>query len=87
MQHHLQSRGSAPPSSQQVQSQQAQEEIQNFLRAVDSYPERFAKEPRLSFQRYLRSFLSPPAEERGNTHRGKDESPRRRSHPPQTPAA
>ncbi len=29
------------------------EEIQKFLRALDSYPERVAKEPNVSFRRHL----------------------------------
>jgi hypothetical protein len=66
MQHHVQPRASAPPRSEQVQ-----EEIQNFLRAIDSYPNRFAKEPRISFQRHLRSFFSP-----GHTNRNHTQAPR-----------
>lgn len=30
-----------------------QEEIDNFLRALSSYPDRFAREPHLSFEQHL----------------------------------
>jgi hypothetical protein len=33
-----------------------EEEIQNFLRAVDSYPARVAKEPRVTFREHLSSI-------------------------------
>ena len=32
---------------------EAQQEIDSFLRAVRSYPDRFAREPYLSFQQHL----------------------------------
>jgi hypothetical protein len=32
---------------------QAQEEIDNFLKAMSSYPERFAVDPSLSFEEHL----------------------------------
>ncbi|MGA7592153.1 MAG: hypothetical protein WBW02_16685 [Candidatus Sulfotelmatobacter sp.] len=35
----------------------ASEEIKKFLRAVDSYPDRVAQEPGLSFHRHLADFL------------------------------
>ena len=31
-------------------------ELENFLRAVDSYPERFAREPDVSFEQHLNSL-------------------------------
>ncbi len=31
----------------------ARQEIENFLNALSSYPDRFAQEPRLSFQEHL----------------------------------
>lgn len=45
---------------------QALEELESFLRAVDSYPERFARDPEVSFEQHLHSlYLSgwggPPA--------------------------
>lgn len=74
MRHHVQPRESALPRSEQVQ-----EEIQNFLRAMDSYPNRFAKEPRVSFQRHLRSFFSPDRENRSHILSGRRFSPQKSS--------
>jgi hypothetical protein len=37
-----------------------QHEIDSFLRALYSYPDRFAHQPDLSFQQYLSSIPSPP---------------------------
>jgi hypothetical protein len=48
MYHHVQPRESDP-----LRNEQAVEEIQKFLRALDSYPERVAKEPNVSFRRHL----------------------------------
>jgi hypothetical protein len=36
----------------------AQREIDSFLRALDSYPDRFAREPYLSFQQHLSSIVT-----------------------------
>jgi hypothetical protein len=36
----------------------AQREIDSFLRALDSYPDRFAREPCLSFQQHFSSIVS-----------------------------
>ncbi|HEV8046371.1 MAG TPA: hypothetical protein VGP35_01485 [Terriglobales bacterium] len=36
-----------------------QPEIDSFLKALYSYPERFANQPDLSFQQYLLSIPSP----------------------------
>lgn len=38
----------------------SQQEIDSFLRALYSYPDRFANQPDLSFQQYLLSIPSPP---------------------------
>ncbi len=38
-------------------NEQASEEIQKFLRAVDSYPDRVAQEPGLSFRRHLANLF------------------------------
>jgi hypothetical protein len=38
--------------------EQVHEEIQNFLHALDSYPARVAKEPRINFQQHLSSFFA-----------------------------
>jgi len=52
MQHYVQ-----PHESVLHCNEQASEEIQKFLRAVDSYPDRVAKEPGLSFRRHLANFF------------------------------
>ena len=45
MHHHVQPRESERLRNKQASNKQATEEIQKFLRALDSYPERVAKEP------------------------------------------
>jgi hypothetical protein len=52
MQHHVQPRESIPHSNTQ-----ASEEIEKFLRAVESYPERVAQEPSLTFRQHLASLF------------------------------
>ena len=52
MQNHVQPRESVPQRTEQVS-----EEIEKFLYAVDSYPDRVAKEPGLSFRRHLSSLF------------------------------
>jgi hypothetical protein len=37
---------------------EVQREIESFLRAVKSYPDRFAREPYLSFQQHLCSIVT-----------------------------
>lgn len=37
---------------------EVQQEIESFLRAVSSYPDRFAREPYLSFQQHLSSIVT-----------------------------
>jgi hypothetical protein len=37
---------------------EAQQEIDSFLRALSSYPDRFAREPYLSFQQHLSSIVT-----------------------------
>jgi hypothetical protein len=59
-----------------VREHEVQQEIDNFLRAINSYPDRFAREPYLSFQQHLSSIETtahPPStdDERmgsGQTH-------------------
>lgn len=53
MEHHVQ-----PRESVQHRNEQVSEEIQKFLLAIDSYPERVAKEPRLSFRRHLSTLFA-----------------------------
>jgi hypothetical protein len=37
-------------------NQQVRRELQKFLQALDSYPDCFAKNPKLSFEQHLRSL-------------------------------
>jgi hypothetical protein len=41
-----------------TQEQDAQQEIDSFLRALRSYPDRFAREPYLSFQQHFSSIVT-----------------------------
>ena len=41
-------------------------EIDNFLQALSSYPDRFAREPYLSFQQHLSSFVAADHQQRNN---------------------
>ncbi|MFZ0439550.1 MAG: hypothetical protein WAL76_15600 [Candidatus Sulfotelmatobacter sp.] len=67
MQYQVQPREIVVHRSEQIQ---VREEIQNFLRALDSYPARVAKEPSISFQQHLCSFFAPARDERhGNRFR------------------
>lgn len=54
MYHHVQPREGDPPRNEQTF-----EEIEKFLQAVDSYPDRIAKEPGISFRRHLSSLFKP----------------------------
>ena len=45
---------------QQPKGAAQQQDIDSFLRALYSYPDRFAHQPDLSFQQYLLSIPSPP---------------------------
>ena len=38
-------------------NQQARSEMRSFLQALDSYPERFANDPRVSFEQYCSSLI------------------------------
>ncbi len=49
---------------------QVQEEIQNFLHALDSYPARVAKEPRVSFHQHLCSLFAARGDNRSD-HRSR----------------
>jgi hypothetical protein len=49
-----------PPS----RSAQVQREIENFLQALDSYPARVAREPRLSFHEHLSSVFAAARDHR-----------------------
>jgi len=47
-----------PPEILFLRNQQAEEEMLTFQLAVDSYPARASKEPRVSFQQHLCSFFA-----------------------------
>ncbi len=53
--------------SDPARESEVQQEIESFLRAIRSYPDRFAREPYLSFQQHLSSIVttthSPRADE------------------------
>jgi hypothetical protein len=72
MQHQVQPREIAPRSIPQIQGTnvEVQREIQNFLRAVNSYPARVAREPRVSFQQHLSSIFTACADEHDRRDRG-----------------
>lgn len=45
-----------PRESPRPTNRKADVEIQSFLQAIDSYPERFSREPEVSFAQHLISF-------------------------------
>jgi hypothetical protein len=47
---------------------EVQREIDSFLRAVRSYPDRFAREPYLSFQQHLSSVVTAAHPHSTNTN-------------------
>ncbi|MFZ0815987.1 MAG: hypothetical protein WAM78_10735 [Candidatus Sulfotelmatobacter sp.] len=59
MHYHVQPRETAQPRNEQVRL-----EIQNFLYALDSYPARATKEPRISFQQHLSTVSVPTHDDR-----------------------
>jgi|GEM_PF-3407081 len=61
-----------------LQNQQVKAEIRSFLRAVHSYPARAVKDPHLSFQRYLSSFVTP-ARARQGVRSGETDRPKAQS--------
>ena len=44
--------------SYSIRECEVQQEIDTFLRAINSYPDRFAREPYLSFQQHLSSIAT-----------------------------
>ena len=58
MQHQVQLSDIAPSRGVQIQIIQVEEEIRNFLEAVNSYSARVAREPRVSFQQHLSSIFA-----------------------------
>lgn len=63
MQHHVQPRESVLHRNEQVS-----EEIEKFFRAVDSYPDRVAKEPSISFRRHLCSLFATSRDGKRRRH-------------------
>ena len=59
MHYHVQPRETVQP-----RNEQARLEIRNFLHALDSYPARAAKEPRISFQQHLSTVSVPTHDDR-----------------------
>jgi hypothetical protein len=49
---------SAPGVSNNAQERGVQRDIDRFLRALSSYPDRFAREPHLSFQQHFSSLVT-----------------------------
>jgi hypothetical protein len=47
-----------PRENASSRNDQTQQEIQNFLLAVRSYPDRAAKDPGLTFRQHLCTFLA-----------------------------
>lgn len=41
-----------------IRRQEVQQEIDNYLRALSSYPERFADDPYVSFEQHLYSMMA-----------------------------
>jgi hypothetical protein len=54
----VQPRQTVPPLSEPVHVLQVQQEIENFLRALDSYPARAAKDPQVTFQQHMSSIFA-----------------------------
>ncbi len=48
------------------QDRDVQKEIDAFLAALNSYPDRFAKDPALSFERYLFGMTADPQPDQTN---------------------
>lgn len=62
-QHHVQPRESVLHRNEQVS-----EEIKIFLGALDSYPDRAAAKPGISFRRYLFSLFKAPRKDASVRH-------------------
>ncbi len=56
--------GQIQPTIATPRSVRVQQEIQNFLQALDSYPARVAREPRLSFHQHLCSVFASTRDSR-----------------------
>jgi len=64
--------GQIQPTIAPARSVQVQREIQNFCQALDSYPARVAREPRVSFHQHLCSVFAEARDPRRDS----------RTHPP-----
>ncbi len=66
MQQQVQPAEITPPLSAQVRiaKRKVEEEIQNFLEAVDSYPAHVAKDPGISFQQHLGNIVAARKDKR-----------------------
>ena len=71
MHYPIQPRESVAPRSAPIPlvREQVRQEIQSFLHALDSYPARVAKEPRVSFHQHLCSLFAPARNEQSNDRR------------------
>jgi hypothetical protein len=71
MQHQAQPRDIAPSRGAQIRIIQGnvEEEIRDFLQAVNSYSARVVKEPRVSFQQHLSSIFAARNSEDVSEHR------------------
>ena len=58
-----------PSLSDAAHEQQVQEEIETFLNALSSYPERFARDPYVSFEQHLFSIVASSHVLMGNVSR------------------
>ncbi|MFZ0994253.1 MAG: hypothetical protein WB918_04445 [Candidatus Sulfotelmatobacter sp.] len=58
--------GQIQPTIATARSVQVQREIQSFLQALDSYPARVAREPRLSFRQHLCSVFAAARDHRND---------------------
>jgi hypothetical protein len=77
----VQPREIVPPRSADghIIHDEVEEEIQNFLRAVNSYPARVAKEPGVSFHQHLRSISARNDKQEDQQEEDEQENDRRDS--------
>jgi hypothetical protein len=61
--------GQIQPTIVPARSVQVQQEIQNFLQALDSYPARVAREPRVTFHQHLCSMFAATLDSRRSPRR------------------
>ena len=56
--HPIQGGNSSLSANDRIRNEQVRVEMQTFLRALDSYPDYFARNPHLTFEQYLRSHAA-----------------------------